>query len=287
MVVIIDCFGFDGSSFRNARFVKVSLITPNWNGGRYLDACLRSIHAQRAAGVDLEHIVVDGGSTDDSLAIIQRYRDGIDHLIVERDRGPADAINKGFQRATGEWVGWLNADDVLYPGALARVAEAAGRHPNAAFLFGRCRIVDDADLEIRRGITRFKECFFPISSRFTFQCINYISQPATMFRRSAVEAAGLLREDMKAAFDYEFFLRLWRQGGAVCLPGEPWAAFRWHSASISGQHFARQFEEEYIAARADAGRFALQTLIHFGVRWGIVGCYTLMTRNKARAEGAP
>ncbi len=258
--------------------MKISLITANWNGARYLDACLRSIQAQRASGVDLEYIVVDGESTDGSLKILERHRSGIDQLIVEPDRGPADAINKGFRRATGELVGWLNADDVYYPDTLSRVVAVAKQHPRASFYFGRCRIVNDADQEIRKGITRFKEAFFPISSRFTFQCINYISQPATMFRRSAVEAAGLLREDLKAAFDYEFFLRLWRQGGAVRIPGPPIAAFRWHTASISGQHFARQFKEEYEAARADAGRFSLQTLLHFGVRWGIVGSYTLMTR---------
>lgn len=262
--------------------VKVSLITPNWNGGRYLDACLRSIHAQREAGVELEHIVVDGGSTDNSLEIIERHRAGIDHLIVERDRGPADAINKGFRVATGELVGWLNADDLIYPGAMSAYIKTAREYPRAAFYFARCRIVDDNDAEIRTGITRFKEAFFPFSSRFTFQCINYISQPATIFRRSAVEAAGLLREDLKAAFDYEFFLRLWRQGGAVRVRGEPLSAFRWHPASISGQHFARQFKEEYEAARADAGRFSLQTLIHLGVRWGIVGSYTLMTRQHRR-----
>lgn len=258
--------------------MKISIVTPNFNGGRHLDACLKSLHAQRADGIELEHIVVDGGSRDDSHAIIERRRAQLARVLIEPDRGPADAINKGLRLASGELVGWLNADDLLYPGALARAAETARRRPDAALYFGRCRIIDEDDREIRRGITRFKEAFFPISSRFVFQCINYISQPATLFRRTAVEAAGPLREDLKAAFDYEFFLRLWRQGGAARVPGEPLAAFRWHAASISGQHFARQFREEYEAARADAGRFSPQTLIHLGVRWGIVGCYTLMTR---------
>ena len=281
---MIGGFGFDATCFHARTPLKISVITPNWNGARFLEACLHSVRAQRADGVDVEHIVVDGGSRDASLEIIGRHRAGIDHLIVEPDRGPADAINKGLRLATGEWVGWLNADDVFCPGALARAAETARRHPRAALLFGRCVIVDEQDREIRKGITRFKECFFPISSRFTFQCINYISQPATLFRRSAVEAAGPLREDLKAAFDYEFFLRLLRQGPAVRVPGPALAFFRWHPASISGQHFARQFREEYEAARADAGRFSPQTLIHLGVRWGIVASYTWMTRG-ARSGG--
>lgn len=283
---MIGGFGFDATCFPPGVPLKISLITPNWNGARYLEACLQSVHAQRADGVELEHIVVDGGSRDASLEIIGRHRAGIDQLLVEPDRGPADAINKGLRLATGAWVGWLNADDVLCPGALARAVDTALRHPRAALLFGRCRIIDEDDREIRKGITRFKECFFPISSRFTFQCINYISQPATLFRRDAVVAAGPLREDLKAAFDYEFFLRLLRQGGAVRVPGGPLAAFRWHASSISGQHFARQFKEEYDAACADAGRFSPQALLHLGVRWGIVASYSLMTR-KPRAGGSP
>ncbi|MCS6770481.1 MAG: glycosyltransferase [Kiritimatiellae bacterium] len=265
--------------------MKISVITPNFNGARHLEECLRSVHAQRQSGVQVEHIVVDGGSTDGSLAVIEKYKDGIDHLIVEPDKGPADAINKGFRAASGDWVAWLNADDAYSPGALVRVAEAARKHHDAAFLFGRCRIVDEQGAEIRRGITRFKELFFPISSRFVFQCINYISQPASFFRRSAVEAAGPLRLDLKAAFDYEFLLRLWRVGAAARIPGPPLADFRWHAASISGQHFVRQFREEFEAARADAGRFAPQTAIHWFVRWGIVGCYTCMAAARRWAGG--
>lgn len=258
--------------------MKISIITPNRNGGRFLDACVRSVLAQRAAGVELEYLFYDGLSTDDSLARLEPHRAHIDRVVAEADRGPASALNKGFAAATGEIIGWLNADDLYVPDALARVAETMRRHPRAAMAFGRCLIVDEEGREIRRGITRFKEAFFPVSSRFTFQCINYISQPATFFRRSAYERAGGLREDLKAAFDYEFFLRLWRQGGAVRVPGPPLAAFRWHTSSISGQHFARQFREEFEAARADAGTWSLQTLLHLGVRWGIVGCYAWMTR---------
>jgi hypothetical protein len=81
---------------------------------------------------------------------------------------------------------------------------------------------------------------------------------------------------MVAAWDYEFILRLWRCGNTVHIPGAPTAAFRWHEQSISGQNFRIQFQEEYEAARADAGRFSPQTLLHFFVRWGIVGIYSLM-----------
>jgi glycosyltransferase involved in cell wall biosynthesis len=225
---------------------------------------------------------MDGGSTDGSLEIIRRFLGPETFLVAGPDHGPAEAINKGLQRATGEVVAWLNADDSYHPGALQRVAAALTAHPHVALVFGRCRIVDEADAEIRHGITRFKELFFPLSARFTLQCVNYISQPATFFRRTAWERAGALRTDLTAAWDYEFLLRLWRQGGAARAPGAPLADFRWHPGSISGRTFRRQFREEWAAAAADAGRCSPQALIHLGVRWGIVGCYALMAHRRNR-----
>ncbi len=262
----------------------ITIITANRNGARHLAACLESVIAQRRDGVALEYIVIDGDSDDDSPAIIERHAAGLDHVIREADDGPAAAINKGLRLATGELVGWLNADDCYYPGALRRVVEAFALHPREALGFGNCPIVDESDSEIRRGITRFKACFFPFSCRFAIQSINYISQPAMCFRRAALAGAGLLREDLKAAWDYEFVLRLWRQGGGFHIPGPPLAAFRWHAGSISGRQFRQQFLEEYEAAVADAGRYSPQAMLHWAVRHGIVGCYALMTCGAARAD---
>ena len=90
--------------------------------------------------------------------------------------------------------------------------------------------------------------------------------------------AGLLREDMVAAWDYDFIVRLWHSGSAVRIAGAPISAFRWHEGSISGQNFKVQFQEEYLVAKADAGSFSMQTFIHFLVRWGIVGVYSILSR---------
>lgn len=264
--------------------MKFSIITPNRNGERYLEQTIRSVLAQRETGIEVEYLVADGGSTDGSLTIMDRYREQLDWVSSEPDQGPASAINKGLRRATGDVIAWLNADDLYYPGTLRRVAAALQARPAAALGFGRCRIIDEQDREIRRSITRFKEAFFPVSSRFTIQSINYVSQPAMFFRRQALEKAGLLREDLKAAWDYEFLLRLWQAGGATRIAGAPLAAFRWHEGSISGTHFRCQFQEEYEAAAADAGRFALQTLLHRAVRGGIVSIYTWMHKRRAHAR---
>jgi glycosyltransferase involved in cell wall biosynthesis len=260
--------------------MKITVLTPNYNGARWLARCLDSVLSQELApGDELEAILLDGGSTDGSLAIAEARRGRLAAIVSEKDNGPADALNKGFARATGDLVGWLNADDVYRPGALAKAIAAAQAHPRAAFFFGPCRIVDEAGGEIRGFPTFVKNACFPFSCRFLVQCINYVSQPASWFRRSALIAAGGgLRTDFKAAWDYDLTLRLWRQGGGVRIRGAPLADFQWHSGSISGTHYERQFAEEWRAAAEDAGRFSPQAAIHWGVRHGIVACYRWMNR---------
>jgi glycosyltransferase involved in cell wall biosynthesis len=226
----------------------------------------------------VEHIVIDGGSRDDSLRILQRYRGGIAHLVSEPDRGAASAINKGLRLSTGEVIGWLNSDDRYRLGALGRVAAVMQAKPRKALCFGHCPIIDETGTEIRKPITRFKELFFPFSCRSMIQSINYISQPAMFFRRTALAAAGPLREEFRYAWDYEFVLRLWKQGGAVHVPGGALSEFRWHPGSLSGQGFVAQFQEELDAALADAGRFSVQGALHRAVRWGIVTIYSRMTK---------
>ncbi len=268
--------------------MKISVITPNYNGDRFLARTLESVVAQHSAdaGFELEYIVVDGGSTDTSPGILHRYAHGITALIREPDQGPADAINKGLQRATGDVLAWLNADDTYTPDALARVAAAMTQNPDAALCFGHCTIVDEHDCEIRRGITRFKQFWYPLSSRFTIQTLNYVSQPALFFRRSAWEQAGPLRTDLTAAWDYDLLLRLWRSGRAVRIGRPPLAAFRWTAASISGTHFETQFREELEAARTDAGRFSPQVLMHQVVRYAIIAVYRWMARRQRTGASA-
>ncbi len=260
--------------------MRFSIITPNYNGAAFLEETIRSVLAQRQEGIDLEYIIVDGGSTDGSQMIIERYRDAIAHVIVEKDNGPASAINKGFSLATGDVIAWLNADDIYFENTLPRLHDFFLHQPIYSFCFGKCLIVDTSGCEIRKSITRFKELFFPLSSQFTLQCINYISQPAMFFRRTALQQVGLLREDMVAAWDYEFLLRLWRYGDCGIVSGGPLSAFRWHESSISGKQFYIQFKEEIEAAIADAGRYSPQRIIHSGVRWGITGVYSFMAKMK-------
>jgi len=155
--------------------MRFSIIIPSYNSAAFLEETLHSIVTQRADSIEVEIIVVDGESGDRTPQILEKYRDSIDILVVESDTGPANAINKGLALATGEIVAWLNAGDVYNPGTLKRVADIFCTENEVAFGFGKCSIVDEQSIEIRQGITRFKELFFPLNSRFTYQCINYIS----------------------------------------------------------------------------------------------------------------
>lgn len=264
--------------------MRFSIITPSYNGGIFIEESIKSILDQQHPDLELEYIIVDGDSTDNTHKILTKYSDSIDHILIEKDTGPANAINKGLSLATGDVITWLNVDDLYYPGTLLRVQKVMTAHSNVSFCFGSCPIIGEQGKEIRSLITSFKELFFPFSCRFTYQCINYISQPALFFSGAAVKKAGLLREDMTAAWDYDFILRLWQHGSAEWVRGGPLAAFRWHEQSISGENFHIQFKEEYDAAKKDAGMLSLQTGIHFLVRWGIVGMYSVMsaTRNLSR-----
>lgn len=260
------------------RPLKITIITPVLNGGRFLDECLQSVRAQRAAGGAIEHIIVDGGSTDDSLARARMTADTDTRIMTAGDSGPAAAINWGIRAARGEIIGWLNADDRYHPGALARVMDCFAQHPKAGTCFGRCRIVNEAGVEIRRPITRFKELFLRRPSLFTIQCLNYVSQPATFYRREILERLAGLREDLRAAYDYDLLLRAWRAAPVLFMSDAPLADFCWRPDSISGREYPLQFREDLAAAIRSAGRFSAQALIHRAVRWGIVGVYSVLNR---------
>lgn len=230
---------------------RISIVTPSLNQGAYLERTIRSVLDQ-AGPFELEYLVQDGGSTDGTPDLLRRY-EGRLRYRVERDAGQADAVNRGLRTATGDVVGWLNSDDLLYPGALARVTAAFAAHPEALWVHGRCEIVDEGDRPIRRWLSAYKDARCRRYSRRSLLVENYVSQMTVFWRREALERVGLLDESLGYTFDYDYWLRLSALGDPVYIR-ERIAAFRWYRASKSGSSFVRQFEEDLEVFRRHAPR---------------------------------
>jgi glycosyltransferase involved in cell wall biosynthesis len=181
--------------------LKVSIITPSFNQARFLPDTLRSVRAQDYPNI--EHIVVDGGSTDGTIELL-KAAPGI-RWISEPDRGQVDALNKGFAMATGEILAWLNSDDVMNPDTV-RVAADTLQRTGADLVYGDVEIVDEVGRPLRTS------CGIPFDLRVLLYGINYIGQQTVFFRRELLQKAGPLREEFDSGFDYELWLRFSRHG---------------------------------------------------------------------------
>src|SRR3972149_5276309 len=203
--------------------LRFSLVTPTLNQGRFLRRTIESV-LQQQGPFELEYRVIDGGSQDETLAILEQYRGRLAY-VSEADSGQVEAINKGLAMSRGDVVGWLNSDDFLLPAALERVADAFNRHPEAEWVHGRCLIVNEADQEIRRWISYYKH---QLARRHTLDRLlveNYVSQPTAFWRRNVLDAVGDLEPSIPYAFAYEMWIRLPRRGGPGYLEQPP-ACFR-------------------------------------------------------------
>ena len=179
-------------------FPKISIITPSFNQGKYIEQTIRSVIEQHYP--NLEYIIIDGGSSDNSVEIIKKYQSKITYWTSEKDTGQSHAINKGLKHATGDIVAWLCSDDLYLPGALHKVASVFHENPNTvmihggSILFGNGRkeiikIADKTDLWLRY----FSVIPFP--------------QPSSFFRKKLIDEQGFLREDLHFAMDYELLIR--------------------------------------------------------------------------------
>lgn len=251
--------------------MKISIITPVYNGEKFLRRAMDSIHSQKG-NFELEHIVCDGQSTDGTLEILKEYPAA--RVISRKDGGPFNAINYGMNLASGEIGAWLNADDLYQPGALAAAANYFERHPACRWMYGNCPIIDQDGREIRRPITLYKELIGHFYSRNMLLCENYINQPATFWRMDFWRELGGLNSIYKAAWDYELWLKMADRAPAGRLRRDL-AAFCRHDGSISENFFEKQFTEE-LAIAGEHGN-ALHCLIHRFNRWKIVTAYKLLS----------
>jgi glycosyltransferase involved in cell wall biosynthesis len=227
-----------------------SVVMPSYQQADFIRESIDSVLSQEAVRVEL--LVMDGGSTDGTVDVLRSYGNRIT-WVSEPDRGQSHAVNKGIQRATGEYLAWINSDDLLLPGALRRVAAVFDADPEVMWAYGRCRVVDERGKEIRKPITAYKNLLL---RRFSYRKLlleNFISQPATFFRRAVFDEVGLLREERHYDMDYDLWLRLGRRYEPAVVDAYL-AEFRMHTSSKTNQGFeeslraANELVRSYAAA---------------------------------------
>lgn len=182
--------------------MKITIITPSYNQGQFIERTLLSVANQ--TGGEIEHVVFDGASTDSTIDILKRST-SLKSWVSEKDKGQTDAVNKGIAATDGDLIGWLNSDDIYYPGTLAFILAFFAANPDIDVVYGMADHIDVNDLAFEAYPTepwnfeRLKETCF-------------ICQPALFFRRKLVEEHGLLDESLNYCMDYEYWLRLGKAG---------------------------------------------------------------------------
>jgi glycosyltransferase involved in cell wall biosynthesis len=178
---------------------RISVVTPSFNQAHFLEETIRSILLQGYP--DIELLVIDGGSTDGSVDLIQRYEPWIAYWVSEKDRGQSHAVNKGFARASGAWIGWQNSDDTYHRDCFAAAASASTLYPSAAVLYGQVPFVDaDGSIVLQNRAREFRlEDGFPWF---------FLSNQCLFFRRDIFDAGLFLDENFHHCMDGEFYWRL-------------------------------------------------------------------------------
>jgi glycosyltransferase involved in cell wall biosynthesis len=196
----------------------LTIVTPSFNQAKFLEQTISSVLEQGYQPI--EYIVVDGGSSDGSQEIIHKYATRLAWWVSEPDSGQAEAINKGLQRAKGEYVAWLNSDDLYLPGAIAQAVAALQWYPQASFVFGNARTIDPQGHELNQLV--FGDWGLADLMRFRIIC-----QPAVFIRRTALAQAGYLDSSLHCMLDHQLWLRLAQFAEPVHI-GQTWAAARNH-----------------------------------------------------------
>lgn len=200
---------------------KVSIITPSFNQGRFIEKTIQSVLSQKG-DFQLEYIVVDGGSSDNTIDILKAY-EGKLQWTSEKDNGQSDAINKGFRRATGDIIAWLNSDDTYYPRAIQKAVEYLNMNPDALMVYGKGMYIDENDKELETYQTGEFD-----RDRFSQECI--ICQPTVFMRRRVLDEIGFVDESLKCAMDYDYWWRVSKAGAIGFLP-DNLATYRLHNDS--------------------------------------------------------
>ncbi|WP_338875454.1 glycosyltransferase family 2 protein [Spirosoma sp. SC4-14] len=206
---------------------KVSVVTPSYNQGQFIEATIRSVLNQTYPNI--EYIIVDGNSTDNTMAIVDKYCNKIDVVIHEKDRGQSDAINKGFRAATGELVGWINSDDLLYPDCVERIVTLYQQHPGGSIYYGsRVDWIDG-----QGNFIETRQVAIPNKAHLLNK--NYdVMQPGSFYPTELIRAVNYVDETIHYCMDLDLWLRLLNHGPIYYYSDKSAACYRrWEATKTS------------------------------------------------------
>jgi glycosyltransferase involved in cell wall biosynthesis len=225
----------------------VSIVTPSFNQARFLERTIQSVLAQDYPRI--EYIVVDGGSTDGSREIIQKYQGEIAWWVSEQDKGQTDAINKGFNRARGDILAWINSDDTYHPGAVTAAVKYLMENPEVAMVYADCDFINEND----RVIGKFNAAQTDL--RRLRAGYVHIPQQTMFFRAQFWKELGPLDPSFYFAMDYDLWTRLAAHAPLKYLSGKTWANFRIHTTSKTNVADERGWQEMMRVHYRDGGSF--------------------------------
>jgi glycosyltransferase involved in cell wall biosynthesis len=244
--------------------MRISIVTLSYNQSEFLEQAICSVISQDYS--DIEYIVVDPGSSDGSRSIIERYADRIDKIIFDPDEGPADGLNKGFEKATGDIFGFINADDALLPGALKNVALKMIDNPKIDVVCGHIYKVDQ-DLKVIRRL----QATHYTPYRYVYGGVQ-VTQQGTFFRKRAYKNAGGFNTGNKTSWDAELLLDIWLSEGEFHIMNKYLAVFRVHDDSISG---SGRLASEYASDLSRLFRKVVKRTPKKG-DWVVSNCYKIL-----------
>lgn len=211
---------------QNINYPKISIVTPSYNQGEFLEDTILSVIGQNYP--NLEYIIIDGGSTDNSVDIIKKYEKHLTYWVSEKDNGQSDAINKGFGIATGDIFGWLNSDDMYMPNIFNYIADVL-QPTDIKICLGQCIHINTSNGMLNAygsDILSFKDADLTV--------LDYVIQPSTFWTRSVWEHVGKLNENQHFGFDWEWFLRANKMDVQFQFLNKPLSIYRIHENHKTG-----------------------------------------------------
>jgi len=233
----------------------VTIITPSFNQGRFVEETIKSVLNQSYSPI--EYIFVDGDSTDNTMQIVEKYKDKIDIIIHEKDKGQADAINKGFKLAKGELVGWINSDDILYPDCVEKIVELYNINKNSAIFYHSFNDM------INESGSLIKTYQHKILNRKHLIYNNYdIVQQGSFYNLNLVKKVKYLDIDNYYCMDLDLWLKLSMLGQIVYTEDNPHAAFRIYEGTKTYTGKENFLNNIYAVLKKHGAKFYFPTVWH-------------------------